>query len=72
MLDDATIEGAVKAISEADLLIVGGTSLAVYPAAGLINYYRGKELVLINKTETPYDSRARLVIYDSIGKVMKY
>ena len=72
MLDDATIEGAVKAISEADLLIVGGTSLAVYPAAGLINYYRGKELVLINKTETPYDSRASLVIYDSIGKVMKY
>ena len=72
MLDDATIEGAVKAISEADLLIVGGTSLAVYPAAGLINYYRGKELVLINKTETPYDNRASLVIYDSIGKVMKY
>ncbi len=72
MLDEATIEGAVKAISEADLLIVGGTSLAVYPAAGLINYYRGKELVLINKTETPYDNRASLVIYDSIGKVMKY
>lgn len=72
MLNDEVIAGAIKAISEADLLIVGGTSLAVYPAAGLINYYRGKDLVLINKTETPFDGRASLVIYDSIGKVMKY
>lgn len=72
MLNDEVIAGAIKAISEADLLIVGGTSLAVYPAAGLINYYRGKDLVLINKTETPFDGRASLVIYDSIGKVLKY
>ncbi|MDY6037502.1 MAG: NAD-dependent protein deacylase [Eubacterium sp.] len=72
MLNDEVIAGAIKAISEADLLIVGGTSLAVYPAAGLINYYRGKDLVLINKTETPFDDRASLVIYDSIGKVLKY
>jgi NAD-dependent deacetylase len=72
MLDTDTIEGAVRAIEEADTLIVGGTSLAVYPAAGLINYFRGDKLVLINKTKTPYDSRADLVIYDSIGKVMKY
>ena len=71
MLDDDCVSGAVKAISEADTLIIGGTSLAVYPAAGLINYFHGKNLVLINKTETPYDSRANLVIYDAIGKVMK-
>ena len=60
----------VNAISRADTMIIGGTSLAVYPAAGLINYFRGKNLVLINKTKTPYDDRADLVIYDSIGKVM--
>ncbi len=72
MLDDDTVNKAVRAIAEADTLIIGGTSLVVYPAAGLINYFRGKHLVLINKTETPYDSRADLTIYDSIGKVMKY
>lgn len=71
-LDDACIMGAVKAIENADTLIIGGTSLAVYPAAGLINYFKGKNLVLINKSKTPYDDRASLVIYDSIGKVMKY
>lgn len=71
-LDQDTIIRAVNAISEADTLIIGGTSLAVYPAAGLINYFRGKNLVLINKTGTPYDNRADLVIYDSIGKVMEY
>ena len=70
MLDDDCIRGAVEAISGADTLIIGGTSLVVYPAAGLINYFSGKDLVLINKTQTPYDSRANLVIYDSIGKVM--
>ncbi|MDD7511115.1 MAG: NAD-dependent protein deacylase [Peptostreptococcaceae bacterium] len=69
-LDEDVISGAVKAISEADLLIIGGTSLAVYPAAGLIDYFRGDNLVLINKTHTPRDSMATLAIYDSIGKVM--
>ena len=70
MLDEDCISGAVDAISRADTLIIGGTSLVVYPAAGLINYFKGKNLVLINKSQTPYDSRASLVIYDAIGKVM--
>ena len=70
-LNEETIRGAVEAISSADLLIVGGTSLIVYPAAGLINYFNGNNLVLINKDETAYDDRADLVIHDSIGKVMK-
>lgn len=70
-LDEAIITGAIEAISKADMLIIGGTSLAVYPAAGLINYFRGDKLVLINKTETPYDRRATLAIYDNIGKVME-
>lgn len=69
-LDDPVVMGAVKAINEADALIVGGTSLVVYPAAGLINYFRGKELILINKSETGYDSQATLVINDSIGKIL--
>ena len=69
-LDQETVEGAVQAISRADMLIVGGTSLVVYPAAGLINYYRGNRLVLINRDPTPYDSRADLVIHDSIGQVL--
>ena len=69
-LDDEIVSGAVRAISEADTMIVGGTSLVVYPAAGLINYFRGKPLVLINKDSTPYDSQADLVIHDSIGKVL--
>lgn len=68
-LDGPTIEGAVEAIAAADLLIVGGTSLAVYPAAGLINYYRGDRLVLINKTPTPYDSRANLLLAGKIGEI---
>lgn len=71
MLDNDCIEGAVKAIENADTLIIGGTSLVVYPAAGLINYFHGKNLVLINKSQTPYDNKANLVIYDAIGKVMK-
>ncbi len=70
-LDDACIEGAVEAISRADTLIIGGTSLVVYPAAGLIHYFHGKNLVLINKDKTQYDSKADLVINDSIGKVME-
>ena len=69
-LDQETVEGAVLAIRRADMLIVGGTSLVVYPAAGLINYYRGNKLVLINRDATPYDREADLVIHDSIGKVL--
>lgn len=68
-LDSDTIEGAVAAIAAADLLIVAGTSLTVYPAAGLINYYRGNRLVLINRDETPYDYRANLVFHDSLGTI---
>jgi NAD-dependent deacetylase len=69
-LDQRTVSGAIKAISEADMLIVGGTSLTVYPAAGLIDYYRGNRLVLINKTPTPLDGRANLTITGSIGKTL--
>ncbi len=69
-LDQETVEAAVLAISRADMLIVGGTSLVVYPAAGLINYYRGNRLVLINRDPTPYDGRADLVIHDPIGQVL--
>jgi NAD-dependent deacetylase len=68
-LDQDTIEGAVNAISQADMLIIGGTSLTVYPAAGLIRYYRGNKLVLINRDETPYDKNADLVIREPIGTV---
>lgn len=68
-LDQECINGAVNAISRADVLIIGGTSLVVYPAAGLIDYYRGNKLVLINKSSTPRDSLADLIIHDSIGKV---
>ena len=68
-LDQDIIENSVMAIANADLLIVGGTSLTVYPAAGLIRYYRGKRLVLINRDETPYDHYANLVIHDSLGNV---
>lgn len=70
-LDNNTVEGAIRAISSADLLIIGGTSLVVYPAASFINYYKGKDMVLINKSSTVYDSYASLVINDSIGKVLK-
>jgi len=69
-LNDAVVEGAVEAIAAADVLIVGGTSLAVYPAAGLLNYFSGDKLVLINKKRTPYDRRASLVINDSIGEAL--
>lgn len=68
-LDQRTIEKSVQAIQNADLLIVAGTSLTVYPAAGLINYYRGNRLVLINRDETPYDGRANLVFHESLGKI---
>ena len=69
-LDESCMMGAINAISRADTLIIGGTSLVVYPAAGLIRYFNEDNLVLINKQTTPYDSRADLVINDSIGKVM--
>lgn len=68
-LDEETIERSICAIIDADLLIVGGTSLTVYPAAGLINYYRGNRLVLINRDETPYDHRADLVFHQSLGSI---
>ena len=68
-LDEKTLEGAVRAIAGADLLLVAGTSLTVYPAAGLIRYYRGNRLVLINRDETPYDSCANLVLHESLGAV---
>lgn len=69
-LDQMTIQKAVNAISRAEVLIVGGTSLAVYPAAGLIDYFRGNKLILINKSSTPKDGRADLVINDAIGQVL--
>lgn len=69
-LDDDVIRGAVSAISKADTLIIGGTSLVVYPAAGLINYFKGKNLILINKSITSADGKADLVIHDAIGKVL--
>ncbi len=70
-LDEDTVAGAVRAIRRADLLIVAGTSLVVYPAAGLIRYYRGDKLVLINLQPTPADGIANLVIHDKVGRVLK-
>ena len=70
-LDSAVIDGAVRAISEADTLIVGGTTLIVYPAAGLIHYFHGKNIVLINMSATSADSSADLVIREPIGEVFK-
>mgnify|MGYP000865085584 CR=1 FL=1 len=69
-LNQHTLQSAVEAISQADMLIVGGTSLVVYPAAGLVNFYRGQRLVLINKSATPLDHRASLMISGSIGKTL--
>lgn len=68
-LDNQTIQEAVFYISKADMLIIGGTSLAVYPAAGLVDYYQGDKLVLINNTPTPRDSQADLVLQESIGEL---
>ncbi len=70
-LDDSVVTGAISAIANAEMLIVGGTSLTVYPASGLINYFRGKKLVLINRDQTSYDYRADLVINDSLGNVFR-
>jgi len=69
-LDDTALSDAVKFFANADMLIVGGTSLLVYPAAGLINYYTGDKLVVINKTETHIDQKANIAIYGSIGEVL--
>ncbi len=68
-LDQDVIDGAVRAIAAADTLIIGGTSLVVYPAAGLIQYFNGRHLILINKSETSADRKADLVIHESIGEV---
>lgn len=69
-LDGRTIRNSVQAISEADMLIIGGTSLVVYPAASFIDYFHGKYLVVINKSATPRDSQADLCIQEPIGKVL--
>ena len=68
-LDDKTIENSIEAIQNADMLIIGGTSLTVQPASGLVNYFRGKHLVIINRDTTDYDNKADLVINDSLGNV---
>ena len=68
-LDNDVVNGACAAIERADMLIIGGTSLNVYPAAGLVDLYRGDRLVLVNKSATPRDTRADLVIRDPIGQV---
>lgn len=70
-LDENTIQNAVKDIAKADMLIVGGTSLNVYPAAGLLHYFRGNHLVLINKSATSMDKKADLVISENIGEVFR-
>ena len=69
-LDSTTLQKSIAYISNAQVLIIGGTSLAVYPAAGLIDYYRGDRLVLINRSATPMDKRADLLIQGSIGEVL--
>ncbi|WP_333859578.1 NAD-dependent protein deacylase [Clostridium sp.] len=70
-LDTDVLNTSVEYIRNADILIVGGTSLVVYPAAGLVDYFNGSNLVLINKSTTPYDNKANIIIHDSIGKVLK-
>lgn len=70
-LDMDIVDRAVNSIANADVLIVGGTSLTVYPAAGLIKYYQGDKLVLLNKSETPFDSQADLIIREKIGETLK-
>lgn len=70
-LDDNTVTKAIQSISSADVLIIGGTSLSVYPASGLIRYYKGNKMVLINKSVTPYDGEADLLIQAGLGEVFK-
>lgn len=69
-LDDATVRGALRVISQADVLIVAGTSLTVYPAAGFLDAFSGRHLILINRDPTPADGRAELVIHDKVGEVL--
>ena len=69
-LDDAVVSDAIHEIRQADLMIVAGTSLTVYPAAGLLRYFRGRHLVLINRDATPYDGEAELVLYEKVGEVL--
>ena len=71
-LDDGTVTAAVRAIASADLLVIAGTSLAVYPAAGLIDYFSGDHLAIINRTPTPRDAHADLCIATNVGKVLGY
>ncbi|MDY3938543.1 MAG: NAD-dependent protein deacylase [Oscillospiraceae bacterium] len=70
MLDDNTVSHAIDAIEKADMLVIGGTSLAVYPAAGFVSYFTGKYMVIINKDATPRDGEADLVFHDGIGKIL--
>lgn len=70
-LNSSILDKSVEAIQKSDMMIVAGTSLAVYPAAGLVNYYRGNKLVLINKASTPYDKNADLLINEPVGKVLR-
>ncbi|WP_027701692.1 NAD-dependent protein deacylase [Metaclostridioides mangenotii] len=69
-LDNTVINNAIRAIEEADLLIIGGTSLVVYPAASFVSYYKGKDIVLINKSKTGYDGNASVVINEPIGEIL--
>ena len=69
-LDDSTVTGAIRAIQTADTLIIAGTSLTVYPAAGFISYFKGDNIVLINRDETPFDSKASLVFHDKVGELL--
>lgn len=68
-LDNSIVNGALQAIENADLLIIGGTSLAVYPAAGFVRYFKGENLAIINKERTDYDKYADLVFHDGLGAV---
>jgi NAD-dependent deacetylase len=70
-LDDTTVDGAIRAIANADVLIVGGTSLSVYPAAGMLQYFKGDTLALINKSPTPFDSNADILIQQGLGEVFE-
>lgn len=69
-LDDSTVTGALSAIQSADTLIIAGTSLTVYPAAGFISYFKGNNIVLINRDETPFDSKADLVFHEKVGELL--
>lgn len=69
-LDDSTVSGALSAIQTADTLIIAGTSLTVYPAAGFISYFKGDNIVLINRDETPFDSKADLIFHEKVGELL--